>query len=257
MRRIVLPLMLIAVLLGILGVVSARADSPKQLKPLAIVSAAGCDAFRADVEFIGELSGNPNLGKALDAIVTLATKGQGLAGLDKTRPWGVVIQTDGGKPTGYACIPVTDMAPLLRLVNSLGRKVTDQGEGIFKIETKKKPVYVTEKNGWAIVCDDPERLAQVPANPARLLTKLSKRYDLAVRLYVSNMPQECRQKLAKCLREHAKKRLARKSGGTEQEQAVRKQLARHMVRSINAAINDLDRVTLGWSLDEEAGKALL
>jgi len=256
-RRTVLPVMLIALLLGTLGVLPAQADSPKQLKPLAVVSLAGCDAMRADVEFIGKLSGNPNLGKALDAIVTLATKGQGLAGLDKTRPWGVVIQTDGGKPTGYACIPVTDLAPMLRLVNSLGCKVTDEGDGVFKIETKKKPLYVTEKDGWAIVCDDPQRLAQVPAKPARLLRGLSKRYDLAVRLYVSNMPQECRQKLADCLREHAKKRLARRSGGTEQEQTVRKQLARHMVRSINAAINDLDRVTLGWSLDQEAERALL
>ena len=190
-------------------------------------------------------------------MVTLMTKGKGLVGLDKTRPWGVVIQTDGGKPTGYACVPVTELAPLLRLVKSFGRKVSNEGDGVFKIDTKKKDLYVTEKDGWAIVCDSPEKLAQVPSKPGRMLTGLSKRYDMALQLNVGNASKECRKKMADCIRQHAKRKLERRSGGCEKQQAARKQMTEHCVKSIIAAINDLNRVTIGWKLDQEAGKASL
>ena len=40
---------------------------------------------------MGKLAGNARLAPGLEALVTLLTQGKGLAGLDKTRPWGAVV----------------------------------------------------------------------------------------------------------------------------------------------------------------------
>ena len=91
MKKTLLSALAVALLLA--STAPARAqDAPK---PFAIVALAGYDELRNDVDFIGQLSDNPDLVKSLDGIVALFTQFQGLAGLDKSKPLGVSIATDG------------------------------------------------------------------------------------------------------------------------------------------------------------------
>ncbi len=71
-------------------VLAAEADS----KPVAVLSIASYDRIMADVAMFGELAGNPDLAKNLEGMLKLFTQGQGLAGLDQTRPWCVTVLTD-------------------------------------------------------------------------------------------------------------------------------------------------------------------
>ncbi len=67
-------------LAAVMGLSAARADD---VKPVAVVSLSGYDNVMSDVELIGELSGNPHLGKVVEGLVVVATKGEGLAGLTR------------------------------------------------------------------------------------------------------------------------------------------------------------------------------
>ena len=74
----------------------AQDASAQEMKPLLVVSLSGYDELIKDVNFLGELAGKPGLQETFEETLNMVTQGQGLAGLDKTRPWGVVVQTGGG-----------------------------------------------------------------------------------------------------------------------------------------------------------------
>jgi len=222
-------------------------------KPVIVISGGGYNATMADVAAIGEMAGQPELDKQVEAFLKLFTKGQGLAGVDKTRPWGVALFPRDDKPAGYAFVPVTDLKALLKLAEDFGHKSSDAGEGLIEIDTKQegKRLLVRQHKGWAFFSDKPENLAHVPDDPGKLVVGMAKQYDLAVRLNISNVPAKDREKLVKALRAEAKKQLER-AKGTESQQAVGRMIARMVLGCIETATKELEQVTIGGSFDQKA-----
>jgi len=236
----------------------ALADSEKAAKPLVVVSLAGYDQLLEDLKLAGDLGGHPDLDKSADAILKLVTKGRGLAGIDTKRRSGAVILADGGKPTGYWFLPVTDLKQSLALLEELGHKSKDAGDGIIEIDTKQlnKRAFVREHNGWAFVADNPEALANTPEDPTKLIASLPQQYDGAVRLNVSNVPEQWRQKLIEHLKKQGQKHLERMKDATE-EAAVAKMVAKKILEGLDAATKEIEQITLGWALDNSAKTAFL
>ena len=73
-------------------------------QPVAIISVAGIDKLVANSVYLTKIAGVAPVGEQVVQQMTMFTKG-----VDKTRPWGVVVTTDGGnfKPIGF--VPVSDM----------------------------------------------------------------------------------------------------------------------------------------------------
>ena len=64
-------------------------------KPVLVVSFPSYEKLMADVDFLGQLAGQPNRSQQIEAMIQVFTQGQGLKGLDKTKPWGgAVFATD-------------------------------------------------------------------------------------------------------------------------------------------------------------------
>ena len=66
-------------------------DAPAAMQNLAVVSISGYDELKRDVGFLGTIAGNPNIAATAEAMITMLTQGQGLAGLDTTKPFGAVV----------------------------------------------------------------------------------------------------------------------------------------------------------------------
>jgi hypothetical protein len=262
-------MLVVALLLGVSGLGSALAGGHRSetlvgdVKPVAVVSLAGYDALLGNVELAGILAGRPKLAKGLEGLLAVVTQGRGLEGLDTKRPWGVVIQTDGSKLGGYAFLPVGDFEKFKEVVKPYIQKVEDLGDGLHKVQGKgpRQVIYVKQNSGWMFVCDNPQGLAQTPDDPAKLLDGLQEQYDLAVRLNVSNVPAEQREQLITKIQQQAEKDLQRRgalwAGEDEQEYAIRKIVAGKILAAVLTMVKDLETVTLGWSLDDEAQKVLL
>ena len=254
----------------------ARAGSPGGLKPVAVVSFSGYNEAKADLAFVGKISGHPELAKGLETLVQLATGGRGLDGLDKDRPWGVVVQLDADKfaqgerePdrifSGYLFLPVSDFGALLEVLRPYIGEAEETGEGSFELKKGPIPAYVREVGGWAFVsaygegpfASHPEYLADLPKDPAQLLGGIDEQYDLALRLNVDNVPKEVRQRAVAELRRQAEADSRRRPGESDQQYAARKIISRQVMRAIVAAADDLEQITLGWALDQEAAKTYL
>lgn len=256
MRKPLLWVLAAGVLLAGLGICPVQAEP---LKPVAVVSVAGYDEFMSDLGFLGRISDRPELASGVQGLLSLVTGGKGLEGLDKTKPVGAVVQTDGEKFLGYGFLPVTDLKKLLAVLEPMAGRITDAGGGVSEIQTKQgKAVFVKEKSpGWAMVCDNRQGLDSAPADPLAVIGKLNEKYDLAIRVYVHNIPEKFRQKAIAEMRKGAERDLNKRPGENDAEFAIRKRLTEQFLHSAATAIQELEQISLGWSLDHKAEKVLL
>jgi len=181
-------MLIVSLLVGVLGFCPAQAPAADQVKPVAVMSFSGYDQLFGDIEFVGKLSNNPDLAKGLEAMLKFATQSRGLEGLDKTKPWGAVVLPDGDDVAVYGFVPVTDLKKLLAVLEPFVGKAEETDGGVIKIKTDDKPLFVKQKGKWAVVVDKAERLKQMPTASLGEISKLNKQYDLALRIYIENIP---------------------------------------------------------------------
>jgi hypothetical protein len=254
-KTLLLPVTALTLGLVAWGVSAANA---KEMKPVAVVSLAGYDAIKADLAYIGQISDNPDLDRNLEAILKLFTRNQGLAGLDKSRPWGAVIQTDGADLSGYAFLPVSDLKKLLGVLAPIVGEAHDVGDGVLELKKDAKPAYLKEvSGGWVVVADKRETLVATPADPAVAVAELNGQYDIAVRLYAANVPAPIREMVLQKIDRDVERDLKRRPDESEEDHAVRAKISREFAATITAVLRDLEGATLGWTLDPKTEKAFL
>ncbi|MEE8451508.1 MAG: hypothetical protein V3R99_06315 [Thermoguttaceae bacterium] len=251
MKRILLSMLAVAILsIGSLG--SAQAQ---ELQTVATISISGYDELLADVDFIGKLGDNAGLAEGLEAMIQMATQGQGLAGLDKTKPIGAVIQTDGMGFPAYAFIPVTDLGELVSLVMSLqgAEPPEEPADGIYELEFDGQTLFATQKGGWAFVSNERATLAGVPDDPSLLLAGLSDKYDVAVRASVKNVPAPMKD-MAKASISFLRMGATQQNPGEgDEEFALRKLIMNNSVKRMTTLIDEVDELLLGVAIDRNAG----
>jgi len=226
----------------------------QELKPLAVVSLGGYEKIQKAAALIGKAAENPQLPAMLDGMVTMVTQGKGLNAVDKARPWGAVVASDGQQMVVYGFVPTADLKGLLgSLQMVLGP--TEEKDGAFSIEVKDTPMFLKQKGQWAYIARNLETLAAVADDPAKLLGDLPKQYDLAVRLSLANVPENYRMLLPILLQQGAQ--IEKLEGESDAEFAKRKQATDESIQATVAMINDLNEITVGLAFDEAATKAYL
>jgi len=259
-RRTLLSVLAVALLLGGRSAYPAEETPAAGLKPLVIVSFAGYDELRADIEFVGKLGNSPQLAQGLEGMLKQETQGKGLAGLDTKRPWGAVVQTDGQQEFSiYGFIPVTDLKQLMGVVRDMpvAQVPEDPADGVYEIATPGPSLFVQEKGGWAFITSSREGLAQVPADPQKALGDLNQKYDLAVRASIRNVPLPFRQMFMDQMKAGAEIGMGRLPDESDEDFALRQGVAQQMIQQIDTMINDLDEVLIGWAIDRQAGTSYI
>ena len=256
MRKTLLSSLAVAILL--VGADAARAQDVESggTKPVVTVSFSGYDEILKDVEFIGNAAGNPQMAEMVKGMIQQGVGGQELAGLDTSRPWGFVVQTDGQQFPMYAFVPVTDLKQLLTLAEPVIGKPSDLGDGVLEIEAKNQTIYMVEKGGWAFLAKTPDVLASTPADPLTILEGLNEQYDLAVRISVKNIPEQILQMgLMQLDMVPQMAQMQEAPNETDEQRALRIKMTKQAIEQIKTVVNDLDTFLLGFSIDREASTA--
>lgn len=223
-----------------------------EMKPLAVVALSGYDALVEDINFAGSLAGQPDLGAMIEPMIMGYTQG-----LDKSKPIGVVVQSDGEMFAGAACLPVTDLQKILTPLKMFGVTTEDAGGGITKVITPQQPVFVKEAGGWAFISPMQEMLATVPADPTATLSAISEEYDLGAKVHVQNIPEVFRQEAMKQLDMGMQAGLKKLPDETDEQFEARKQLTSVQLDQLKQLINDMDELTVGLALDGAGQRAYL
>lgn len=252
MRNLISRAVVLAVAAALALVHPLRADEPSSsaMKTVALVKLASYQSTFDNVARIGEMMQNPHLAEGLEAILKLATQNRGAQGLDKERPGGAVIETDGEKLSGYLFLPVTDLKEILVTVEPFAGK-PEETDGVYRFQSPRGSLYVTQKGDWAYFAQHAEVLACVAENPLELLGGLVDEYDSAVRFLPQNLPARQRRRAAERLQEAAQRYVDREHEGESDEvAAIRRGATLRLAEIATVIIHDVECVTLGSKMAE-------
>ena len=135
------------------------------MKNVAIVSISGYDELKRDLGFLGTLAGNPDAAATAEAMITMFTQGQGLQGLDTTKPLGAVAQANGMDIQPLVFVPVNNLPNLFDVLAAVGVNAEKNDDGIFEVEAPDQTIFVKEQGGWAFIGQSADALASLPASP--------------------------------------------------------------------------------------------
>jgi len=244
-RKILLPALAVAVLLATSRVVPAQAPQPEStgLKTVLTVSISGFDAIKKDAEVIANASNMPLL-------MLPFMNEKGLAGLDTTKPWGAVVQTDGQDLRIFAFLPVSDPELALGLLGPLGGggdPPKPDAEGVYEIEVRGNEVVLAKKGDWVILADNRQTLANVPADPVPLLDGLNESYAIAIRGSIKDIPASMRDQVVGLIRSGVEMAQQAQPDQAPGEQAIARSL-----EQVDKLLNEMDSVLIGLAVDPQS-----
>lgn len=210
-----------------------------------VVAVIACDPYadlKKQIRWIGTLVDQPALDGFAESFIMMATQFKGLAGLDVTRPAGLLVTAAGDVPAVHAYVPVKDLDKLLDALQGVTGPV-EVAEGVRRIAPPGgMPLEVVERDGWAIV-GLPESPPPV-ADPTAALARIVERFSLGVEAFPSRMPEPMRARLATLLEQA--EAAATAGGGADDDPGV------SGLRALSGMLDDLDRtesLLLGVALD--------
>lgn len=237
-------LSLVAAALMLTGASRASAQD----KPVALISIASYQTLQNDLKFVGELAGMPDLDKTADGLIAVATKAQGIKGLDKTKPMGAAVFLEGETPRVLGFVPIDLKANLA----NFPQIPVQENDGVMEVQGPGGSICAVQKGAWAFISNDKGVLKNVPADPDKLLGDLSKNYALAVRFNVQNVPEDLRKNVGDIFRAGMEVGLQQKPGEDDISFEFRRKMAQAQLKQMEALFKDLDQFTIGWAIDPSA-----
>ena len=215
------------------------------MKTVAVVAAAPYDELLSDVGFIGALMGQPQLPQLLEMQFAFFVQS-----VDRTKPWGVIVLTDGAALHPMACLPVTKPDDLLAVAPAFGAQINDLGDGMKELLLpNENSIFVKSQGGWSFIAQSAESLDQVPADPEAEFAKLTGDYDIAANVEVQNAPEMYRQLAITAMQSGLQQGLQQRPDETDEQYQARAELAQAQMQQIVDFVNEIETFTLGWRID--------
>ncbi len=232
--------------------VAQAAWAQQKIKPVALLVTPSYDELIADLDYLGTLANQPNVGQQLEGMLALFTGGAGLAGLDKTKPAGAVLALPPGQFAIAGFVPVKDLKQLLTSLQALIGEAKEKENGVYELTVQEQTIYVKAKGNWAWVSNSVEVLDQMPDSPQEWIAPLAKKYDLALQVRVSNIPEFWRQLAISWLREGFRQALEEQEKEQDDKEDDGAQLQQLLgLEYLAELIESLDTITLGLTVDRQ------
>lgn len=180
-----------------------------------------------------------------------------MPGVDKTRPWGFLVVTDGVMISPVAFVPIVenglgDTIESLKVVFGESQKLDD---GSYQIGTGTLTGVVRESNGWAFIAQTADHLEN-PPDPLALVGDLNTRYDMALQWNVQNVPEVLRSMLIDQSGGLFDTMFTARPGESGPQFALRHEMAAGGVDLLRRTLAEVDQVTFGMNVDQESHRLL-
>jgi hypothetical protein len=223
-----------------------------EMKPVLMLTVSAYDELKKDINFLGSLAGQPDMASSFEPFILGFTEG-----LEKDKPLGVLVQSDGMNFGGAICLPIKDLATFVGNLKAFGVTTADAGNGITQISGSGQTLFGKEASGWTFLSMMPQMLENLPADPGAAFAALVDEYDLGVRAHVQNVPEPYRQMAVQQLRAGMDAGMKPMPEESDEQFQGRKALATAQVEQLERAINEIDQLTFGLSIDSEQQRTFL
>lgn len=214
-------------------------------KPVIVVSISSVEDTLSDIVYVTKAAGAEDAGRTAMVLGSVYTNG-----IDKKRPIGMYVSPKAGAKdfVPVVFVPVSDLKTILETFKGQLGAPKDAGDGVQEVSGGGQPVYIKEKTGWAFVSNAKENLADLPADPAALLGNLPKEYTLAVKVNVSNIPEDLKKMGVDTIKEAFERQLQNNPRGGADAELVEK-MQRNQMEALFKAVDELDEIMLGFAID--------
>jgi hypothetical protein len=222
------------------------------MKPVVFATLSGYDALKKDINFLGSLAGQPELASQFEPFILGFTQG-----LEKNKPLGVLIQSDGMNFGGAICVPIKDLATFVANLKAFGVTTAEVGPGITQITANGQTLFGKNEGGWTFLSMMPQMLEGLPADPGAAFKSLTDEYDLGIRAHVQNIPEPYRQMAIQQVKAGIDAGMKKMPEETEEQFQARKAMATAQFEQIQRMINEIDQFTFGLSIDSEQQRTFM
>jgi len=219
-------------------------DGGKQ--PVMVASIAPINKILNDVFYITEVAGQADAGRMMAMMSAPFTQG-----LDKARPVGVVVYTDGESYVPIAFLPVSDFDSVMLLVKEQFGEPQDLGDGVKLLPTPI-PVFVKSDGKWAFVSNDKDQLTNLPADPEALLGTLPKDYDLGAKVHAGRFPEAHKQMFMDNVKLGIESSMSQGPDQTDEEYEETRKKVQAQVAELERVFKEVDELVVGWNVDAES-----
>jgi hypothetical protein len=227
----------------------ASEDAP-QLKTLAVIAGARYEKLISDVTFLGPYIGQPAAGQMAEMILAQYTMGKAATALDKAKPWGLIVQTDGAQFYYVACVPVANADDVIEIAKVHNAEVKDSENGTKELSIPNKPpIFLKAEKGVVFLSVAQASLAKLPPNPLEILGEMVGEYDLSVSLAVKNIPPMYRQFAIGAMQAGMQQNMNKLPNETDEQFAGRQRLAESQIGQMTRLINELATLKVGLAVD--------
>jgi hypothetical protein len=219
------------------------------LKPVAVVAIASVKENLADVSYVTRAAGMPDYGDTARFLVSAMA-----SGIDKERPIGMYFLPKEREFHAVAFVPLDKdgLATILKVHKDQLGDPKEVGDGIVELG-RARTVFIKEQGGWAFVAEQKEFLTGLPLDPAVVLGDLPKKYNVAGKLLVQNIPAELRRTGIDEIKLGMERFLdspAARQGKLNREQA--RQLTGTYITKIETLLNEAEELFFGLGIEEPA-----
>lgn len=221
--------------------IAAKAQSSDQV---ALITVSSFEEIAKDVNFVAQLIDKPEVSQQFAMMSFMVAQS-----LDKSKPVGIAVFAEGEDLGVLAMVPVTNTDQILQLLKTLEIPIQEGDDGVMEVTVQGQTVFAKAQNGWILVAQKPEQLATAPADPGKLISSLADTYDIGARIYVQNIPADLRAKAINGLKEGIESGLAREENESDAQYELRKSITLKQIDGFEQALQEMDELTIGWSLD--------
>lgn len=224
-----------------------------QLKPVVVVGFSGIDRLWEDADFLGDLAGVSHFSDNLKQMLSAQTgDAQGVPGVASGRPLGLAVQTNGADFIVAGYLPVADLQKTIDWLKTRGIEVERQGSAYRADLPNGQSVFVEQKGDWAIIGAAEDALSRATANPPKELDQLMATYDIGVSLYISNVPPMWKQLGVAMFQQGIQTAMEQQPNQSDEEFAAQKAMVQRSFQELQVAVNELDRILVGFNIDPKA-----
>jgi hypothetical protein len=232
--------------------------APGEIKTLAVVAANSYERLMRDVAFIGSLANMAQADQIVQATLLQFIQEKGLAAINKAKPWGIVLQTDGVNFPVLAAIPVAKPDDLLAVAQANGIQVGQGENGVQQLTLPNGlPAFVKSEGGMSILGQSPESLSKVPANLPADLARVAAEYDIAATVSIQHVPEFYRQIFIQAMRSGMENSLEQRPGETNDQFETRRETATSQLAEIEKTFAEMDELSVGFAVDAQQQRGYL
>lgn len=237
------------------AVLEEPASAPAgQMTTVVAAAVSSYDNLMRDVTYLAKVSGNPDSVQMFQGMAGMFTQP-----LDKKRPWGFLMLTDGAQFVPIVCLPMKDFDAAMQTLAATGTEPDDLGDGVFEVQVPNQPqsIYIKDQGPWTLLSNMQDAFDGAPADPGPMFTQLAEGYGVVVQAMIQEIPPMYRQVAINSLREGIEQGLEQDPNEDDAAFAKRREATELQLANIERLFTEFETATIGWGVDESAGKSFL